>query len=79
MTFDLVLDNDNDYDGLMDVPIVVATQNKGLTSKTSQFSQAKLKISVEWKYWSAAEWKQLDTMRLDKMFGKPALKNTFGT
>ena len=32
MTFDLTLDGDHDYDGLMDDPIVAATQIKGLTS-----------------------------------------------
>ena len=47
MIFDLTIDGDHDYDGLMDVPIVAAAQIKGLPSKTSQYLRAKLKISVE--------------------------------
>ncbi len=50
--------------------ILAATASvKDLTSKNSQFSRRHLKTLPNWDEWKSAEWKMLDQMLADNMFG----------
>lgn len=75
MTIDIYLAEEYSFDDPVDVPLVASTQAKDLTSKTSQFSRRKLKQTPEWSDWLAAEWKQLDAMVKDDMFGEAVLRS----
>ena len=82
---DISLSLDDDHDGLLYDDIVkdpdlenhscaqvnAAKATKDFTSKSSQFTRSALKKLDEWEEWKDAEWKQLDSMVTDNMFGSP--------
>lgn len=60
-------------DAHFEISILAASSSKSFgqaTSKGSQFAQSQLKASPEWSCWQEAEFKQLDDMAKDEMFGK---------
>ena len=60
-------------DAHFEISILATTASKSFgqaTSKGSQFTRSQLKSSPEWPRWREAEFKQLDDMAKDKMFGK---------
>jgi len=80
---DISLSLDDEQDGLVyddvvrdsgdhsNVQVNAAKATKDFTSKSSQFTRSTLKKLDEWGEWKDAEWKQLDSMVTDNMFGSP--------
>ena len=82
MTIDVSLDDDLDYEELMDAVdnpvtaiVAVAIQGKDLTSKAYHFHRRELKKFPEWDEWKRAEWKQLDAMQVCNVFGPPVSRS----